>query len=354
MKRVLILQNVVPWYRKAVYNGLAKDYDVTVAHSGSPVVEADDHFRELVVDARALGPFVLQQGVSGVLARGGFDVVVSMLDPRWLAHVLPVLRRRRNARWVFWGPGYGRSGLANRLRDALAQRADGLLLYGSIHVGELVRRGMPQERIFVAPNTLHVPDHGDHSADRKSSLLFMGVFQKRKRLDLLIEMFARVLAELPPDTKLEIVGSTPARNFGKFKIELESASALREKMHEARLGERVIFHGDVWANHRPFFSRAYAWVSPGHVGLSALQSMAYGVPVITHARASEHPIEFENLRHGVNSLLYDADDELADALLSICNTPGLCEELGANAYRHYSTTRTLDVMLDGYRRAIEG
>ena len=355
MKRVLILQNVIPWYRKAVYNGLAEDYDVTVLHSGSPVVEADDNFRELIVDARALGPFVLQQGVGGVLAKGSFDVVIAMMDPRWLAHVLPVAgRRKRSVRWIFWGPGYGRGRLANRLRDALARRADALLLYSSTNVGELVRRGTPGERIVVAPNTLYVPDHGDQSANKKSSLLFMGVLQKRKRIDLLIEAFARVVHDLPPDIKLEIVGTTQSRNFGKFKIDLDSISALRQKVDATELGERVIFHGAVWANHRPFFSRAYAYVSPGHAGLSALQSMAYGVAVVTHARASEHPVEFENLRHGVNALLYDADTDLPDALLSICNTPGLHEELGANAYRHYSTVRTLDLMLHGFRQAIDG
>lgn len=355
MKRILILQNVVAWYRKAVYNGLAEDYDVTVLHSGSPVVEADDNFRELVVDARPLGPFVLQQGVAGVLAKGSFDVVIAMMDPRWLAHVLPVVGRgKRNVRWIFWGPGYGRGRLANRLRDALARRADALLLYSSANVGELVRHGTPREKIFVAPNTLQLPDHGDQSANQKSSLLFMGVFQKRKRIDLLIEAFVQVVHDLPPDVKLEIVGTTPARNFGKFKIDLESVSALQQKVDAAKLGERVIFHGAVWANHRPFFSRAYAYVSPGHAGLSALQSMAYGVPVVTHARASEHPVEFENLHHGVNALLYDADADLPDALLSICNTPGLHQELGANAYHHYSTARTLDLMLQGFRQAIDG
>lgn len=355
MKRVLILQNVIPWYRKAVYNGLAKDYDITVLHSGSPVVEADDGFREIVVDARSFGPFVLQQRVAGVLAEGAFDVVIAMMDPRWLAQVLPVVgRRKRNSRWIFWGPGYGRSGLANRLRDALAHRADALLLYSSANVAELVRRGTSQEKIFVAPNTLHVPDHGDRSGDPKSSLLFMGVFQKRKRLDLLIETFARVVRELPADTNLEIVGTTPSRSFGKFRIELESAAALRQKVQALGLTERVIWHGDIWANQGPFFARAYAYVSLGHVGLSALHSMAYGVPVITHGRESEHPVEFENLQHGVNALLYNTDAELEEAMLSICNTPGLRQELGANAYRHYATERPLELMLHGFRQAIDG
>lgn len=356
---------MLPPYRKAVYNGLADHYDVTVMHSGLPTVGASDNYREAIVPVSTIGPFALQQRVGATLAEHRPDAVVAMTDFRWPTQLLAILaRRNRDARLIFWAPGYGRSRLANRARDGLLRRADALLLYGSADVDTFAHRGMPRDRIFVAPNTIHVPNHRDFSGEPKSSLLFVGRLQKRKRLDLLIDAFANVSGALPADTTLDIVGDTPlptdwggGQSLGHFKLDLETRSRLQQKAANGGVADRVAFHAgtedeDVLAK---FFARAHAFVSPGHVGLGALHSFAYGVPVVTRKR--EYPVqgaESENLQAGVNSLLHDSYAELGDALLEICNNIQLRTQLGANAYRHYSTARTLDLMIDGFRRAIEG
>ena len=358
MKRVLILQRVIPPYRKAVYNGLAKHYDVTVLHSGSPAVGAADHYREMVVPARAMGPFVLQQKVAAALASDHWEAIVAMLDLRWPAQLLPFLgSRNRQARRIFWGPGYGRNRLANRARDWLLRRADALLLYGSANVDTFVHNGTPRDKIFIARNTIHVPNHRDCSGERKTSLLFVGRLQQRKRLDLLVEAFAKVVRALPTGTTLDIVGDTPRPGLGHFMLDLETCARLQQRAAATGVDDRVVFHAGTENEDElaKFFKRAYAYVSPGHVGLGALHGFAYGVPAITRrARYPSHGAEVDNLKDGCNSLLYDSDAELGDALCAICNTPGLSTRLGANAYRHYTTAATLDSMLAGFRRAIEG
>lgn len=361
MKRVAVLQKALPHYRRAVYNGLAEHYDVTVLHSGSQrrgAADAAGNYREVVIPARALGPFVLQRQVAATLASIRPDVVVSMLDLRWPAYMLPVLRRSLDVRWILWGPGYGRSRLANRVRDGVLRRADGLLLYGTTGVADFVRRGTPRDRIFVAPNTIHVPNHRDFGGEAKSSLLFVGALQKRKRLDLVIDAFAEISDALPGDTTLDIVGDQPKEGeVGRFKIDVETRSVLRQQAEAAGVGERVVFHAGTQNEEdlANFFKRAHAYVSPGHVGLGALHSFAYGVPVVTRKKQyPSHGAEIENLKDGHNSLLQDSYRELGVALRAICNNPCSRRRLGTNAYRHYSTARTLDSMLDGFRQAIDG
>lgn len=364
MKRVLILQRALLPYRKAVFNGLADHYDITVVHSGQPTVGTSDNYREAILPARTIGPFVLQRQVTATLAGHRPDAVVALLDLRWPTQLLATLaHRNRHARLIFWGPGYGRSRLANRVRDALLRHADALLLYGSADVDNFVRRGMPRDRIFVAPNTIHVPNHRDCSGETKSSVLFVGRLQRRKRLDLLIDAFAKVSGALPPNTTLEIVGDTPRSERGggpalaHFKVDLETRSRLQQQAAAAGVGGQVLFHAGTENEEdlARFFARAYAYVSPGHVGLAALHSFAYGVPVVTRRRHyPDQGAESENLQAGVNSLLQASYAELGDALCAICNDTRLRTCLGANAYRHYSTARTLDSMLDGFRRAIEG
>ena len=46
MKKVLILQNYVPHYRKPVYNELGMKYDVTILHSGNKSVTENDCYKE--------------------------------------------------------------------------------------------------------------------------------------------------------------------------------------------------------------------------------------------------------------------------------------------------------------------
>ena len=344
MKKLLILQNLILPYRKPVYNGLARNYDVTVLHSGTPTVEPEDTYKEILVPVRRLGPFFIQNGIFREISSGKYDVIIAMFDLRWPAYILPVLKsRRRYGRWIFWGHGYGRMRAGNYIRDWLMKKVDAILLYGRETIGEMIRRGVQADKIFVADNTIHVPNHRDCSGHTKSSLLFVGRLQERKKIDLLIEAVARIREKIPENVCLEIVGDGEIRNF------------LHEKVRELNLKEKVVFHGRVDQHDllMEFFSRAYAYVSPGYVGLGVLHSFAYGVPVLTHDKSEIHAPEFENLKHRHNAIIYGSDKELEDAMIEICNSPSLTTTFGRNAYNLYSKERTLETMLDGFKKAIE-
>ena len=100
------------------------------------------------------------------------------------------------------------------------------------------------------------------------------------------------------------------------------------------------------------FSRAYAYVSPGPVGLGVLHSLAYGVPVIT-LRYARHGPEFHNLIHEHNALICEEEASIEEAMWRICTDAALAKRLGNNAYQHYALERTLSRMLDGFRKVIE-
>lgn len=344
MKRLLVLQNFILPYRKPVYNGLARDYDVTVLHSGTSTVEPADAYKEILVPVRRLGPFFIQNGVFRELSSGKYDAVIAMFDLRWPSYILPVLKsRRRHGKWIFWGHWYSPRPVVNYARDWLMKKADAILLYSREEIGEMIRRGVQADKIFVADNTIHVPNHHDYSRHPKSSLLFVGTFKKRKKVDLLIDVFASILDEIPENVKLEIVGDGEDRDF------------LYKMVRKLGLEERVIFHGrvDNCELLAGFFSRAHAYVSPGQVGLGLLHSFAYGVPVITTSQPAEKS-EIEFLKHRFNGITYMVEDALGEILVEICNSPRLSATLGQNAYRLYSSEKTLEIMLNGFKKAIEG
>ena len=341
MKSILILQNEIMEYRKPVYNGLADDYHVVVLHSGQPSVKVEDRYREWVTPQVSLWRFHLQlKSPLGKLIEN-FDAIIAMFDITWPNYLAPLFWRKR-PKYILWGHRYSSNRFACIVRDQFMKKADRLLMYGDEEVERMVARGVDSTKIVMAWNTIHVHNQHNYSDAEKSSLLFVGRLQERKRIDLFIQLFARLQGRIGEEITLDIVGS------GEIEKDLRR---IADNLH---ISKKVNFHGriddsNVLAKH---FSRAYAYVSPGPVGLGVLHSLAYGVPVIT-MRDVRHGPEFFNLTHEHNSLICNDESEVEEAVRCICTDAALAKRLGTNAFNHYVRERPLSRMLDGFRKAIE-
>lgn len=341
MKTILIIQNKIPHYRKSLYNELSKHYDVTILHSGGKSVGKDDKYKEIVTPLRRMGPFVLQSGVLREMRTGQYDAVVVMCDLHWIANIMAVLFKK-TTRFLYWGHRYSKNRLANRVREIIMRMADGVILYSDSEIDRMILRGMPKSNIFVAPNTIDVPNHSDGSSCCKDSFIFVGRAQKRKAVDVLIRAFSEILDRVPENVNINIVGSgaendnlkTIAKNFN--------------------VSDRVIFYGEIVEDEKlkPMFQRAFAYVSPGPVGLGVLHCFAYGTPVVT-GRAGKHGPEFDNISNHYNSLAYESYDEFKEMLVNLCNDKTLSATLGTAAYELYVKERTLQIMVNGFRDAID-
>jgi glycosyltransferase involved in cell wall biosynthesis len=364
MTSVLILQNEIMQYRKPVYNALWASFDVTVLHSGLPSVSEGDCYREVLTPQRRHGPFHFQptSPLNELIAK--HDVVIAMFDLRWPRYLAPLFWKRR-PKFVLWGHWYSTNELANVARDRLMQRADRVLMYGGEEIDRMVERGIDRCKIVVAPNTIEVPGAADLSGSPKSSFLFIGRLQggsrrNSKRADLLITSFAKLQGRIDEKIVVHIVG------------EGEEKEALKRLAMSLGVPDKVFFHGhqDDPAILSHLFARAIALVSPGHVGLSVLQSFGHGVPVVTgkavqQTRETQHlynvatgtPVimgpEYYNLRHNENAYLFETEEDLVAVLDRLSNEPSYAAKLGHNAYRYYIDERPLSRMLEGFRKAIE-
>lgn len=341
MKSLLILQDALAEYRRPVINELAKYYRVTVMHANMEKEMISGSYTEIIFPQVRVGPFHLQNIALIYRAQQQFDAVISMFDLRWPAYILPFIWKR-HAKWILWGHRYSASRLANKARDYVMKKADQILLYGDEEISKMSERGVDLSKVFVAPNTIYIPNHSDMSDVDKCSLLFVGRLQSRKRIDLIIRAFSELQGLIADHIVLDIVGG------GGLEGEL------RRLAGELGVAQKVNFHGSI-QDHvllKSLFSRAYAYTSPGPVGLGVLHSFAYGVPVVT-LREGRHGPEFMNLDHNHNALILDSENDLTTALASIINNSGHARVLGHNAYLHYSQHRTLDHMIAGFRKAIE-
>ncbi len=342
--KVLFLQNVLFDYRVAFYNSLVRrGYQLTVLHSGTASTLQCD-FEELIVPVRKYGPFHLQQQRPKL---DKYDVVIAMFDLYWPANALLSLVSRQY-RLIFWGHGLGKGKLSNYLRIALANKANAMVLYTEIGRQAMLNKGMRAELTYVANNTVEVSNHQIKAA-QGDSFLFVGRLQSRKRIDLLMHAFAKLLAALPDKTfNLAIVGD------GDIREELENLAKT------LNIEKCTQFYGAVSDNEvlKPIFHRAIAYVSPGHLGLGLNHALAFGVPIISNGSVSHAP-EVAVLNEG-NSMMItatqdsDCINQLAQKMTTLATDESLAVNMSQQSYADYVNYCSMDRMVDGFVAAIEG
>jgi glycosyltransferase involved in cell wall biosynthesis len=341
VKSVLVLQGEIVEYRRPLLNALADHFRVSVLHSGRPFKLPTDQYDEQVIPKRQIGPFHLQNPAVVLRAVKAHDATIAMFDLAWPAYIMPVFAGGQS-RYIFHGHRYSGDPLADYARDFLMKWSDRQLLYGEEEVAKMIARGVDPAKIVIAPNTIHVENHQDFSSADKNSLLFVGRLQERKRLDLALDAFAAIQTKIDPSIVFDIVGVGSPE------------AALRAQVQALGLSEKVRFHGHVTDNEvlAGLFKTAFAYVSPGPVGLGVLHSFAFGVPVLT-LRDGYHGPEFQNLVQEKNALIAPDDTTFTSDLLRVCTDQGLARNLGRNAYARYAGERTIAHMIAGFRKAID-
>jgi glycosyltransferase involved in cell wall biosynthesis len=341
MKNVLILQNEIMAYRKAIYNTLTKRFNLTIIHSGKISKKNTDSYHEIIVPKSKIGSFILQKNVFTEIKQGNYDVIIAMFDLHWIKNILLLFFLCKTP-VIFWGHRYGKNAIINSIRNSLLKKSGAAILYNDSEIVKMVQSGIARNKIFVAENTIHVENYEDCSQYPKSSFLYVGRAQKRKKVDELIRAFAQIIDEIPDHITIDIVGEGE---------ENESLKVLAGKL---KVKERVIFHGSITDNNRlkELFKKAFAYVSPDAIGLGAQHSFAYGVPVITIANGFKGA-EFDKLNHNENAILYNSHNELKDILLKLISNVEFRKRLGKNAYNLYKNKLTIDNMAQGFIDAIE-
>lgn len=368
--KVRIVQPVIPRYREPFFRrlaarpGLELEVWADLGGQGSLSSAPDSGaYRRFHAPCRSIGPLVWQPALMRAVD-GTADVVVTHWNARY-AHLLPAIRKahRKGVGIALWGHGIGKRESAWRrwLRERCGRAADALILYTPGVAADLVRSGFNPARTFVAPNSIDL-DPVDRAlvawsdqrvaaflADRGAVpgriVVFLSRLEPDKRVDVLIEAFARA-ASRQPDLRLAILGDGPARP------ELERLAAA------SGIGDRIHFEGAVYDEDRiaPWMRGALCMAYPGPIGLSLMHAFAYGTPVITHADRQGHGPEIEALVDGGNGLLVRRDDPAAmsEAIERLARDPALRTRLAGSAA---STMRSsggwnLDAMVEGFSRAI--
>jgi glycosyltransferase involved in cell wall biosynthesis len=264
-----------------------------------------------------------------------------MYDLHWIKNLL-ILYLPLGKPIILWGHRYSKNTIINQIKNLLLKKSNAIVLYNDTEIEKMKLDGIEKEKIFVAENTIHVENHENCSNYPKSSFLYVGRAQKRKKIDVLIRSFACIIDKIPKHITVDIIGVGNENDL------------LKDLVKKLKLEKRVFFHGLITDNNilKVYFKKAFAYVSPDAIGLGAQHSFAFGIPVITTS-AGFKGAEFEKLEHNVNSVLYEEQSKLKEVLIDFIKNPELSQRLGTNSYNLYTSHLTIANMVNGFQKAIE-
>jgi glycosyltransferase involved in cell wall biosynthesis len=304
-------------------------------------VPAEIEFIE--IPCRKLGSKLLwQSGLVREVLRPAYSAFVFLANPNWPSTWLAaLLARMLGKRILFWTHGWiaPESGTKRLLRNLFYRLPHDLLLYGQAARRRGIVEGFSADKLHVIFNSLNYEEQReiresvteDESRELRTSLFGSAdipviVCTSRltavRGLDLLF-LAAKKLAEIGHITGVLLVGS------GRERGVLEALAR--------KLGLHVVFFGACYDERTlgQLILASTVTVAPGKVGLTAMHSMAYGIPVVTHGDADHQMPEWEAIIDGWTGGLFtrgDVDD-LAQKIQQWTSRPWVDSDTRARCIR---------------------
>lgn len=345
MKRVLLIQEGIPYYRVPIYNELAKRVELTVLYANGDLPE-DTHFRSIKSPAvRFANRYSMHKTSICKLARN-FDVVIVPFLMSYIPYkMLPKLPRKYKV--IYWSIGvaaayntpYDGSDVINAMFLKYLNRPDACLFYSSYPVEKYAKLGFDKNRLFVANNTVQVIPAEPPS--EKNNIIFVGSLYKQKKIYELLENYNAAYGERQDIPDLIIIGGG------------DEYEAIKAWIAGCGLTEKIALKGEISDEKKlsEYFGASLACISPGQAGLSVLKSMGYGVPFVTTRNAVTGG-EIFNIENKVNGVILDSYSEIKNIILEIAANKEKYILMGCKAQTFYEENRQVSMMVDGFEQAI--
>ncbi len=269
------------------------------------------------------------------------------LNPRimstWLLFLTRRLLRRRS---IFWGHVHGRgkrNKLIKVLRKSQLALSNGMVTYTERQTKDLIAAGFTSPVWNSNNSCVHeadcIPVNG-----KQNRIVYVGRLVNTKKVAILIKGFHQAFHD-KPNMELHIAGEGPEESKLKTLIEKLGASP------------QIIMHGRVTAPKKlqQIYKDALAAASPGYVGLSCIQAMAHGIPMLI-SRDEPHSPEIEACIENVNTIFFDTNntDSLAKALQKIKKNKSLWKERSPKIASFIRSKYTMENMADTLQKAFKG
>jgi glycosyltransferase involved in cell wall biosynthesis len=332
MKDILIVYQNIQHYRIPIFSLLMQEqnhglrYTIASDIHGRTDIEtvSETLLREHPTDGKITflrlknhwhGNFLWQSGLLKAILSGKYDVFIFLGDAHYTSTwIATMVARLLGKRTYFWAHAFIRGmSIQDLLKRIFFRLPHGLFLYGERAKENLTRLGFDPARMKVIYNSLdydkQMKIRSQLTAEklRKTkeslfskdypALLFIGRLTPQKKLGVLVELGKR-LHNASMFCNLLFIGD------GSEKKSLE------ETVRQHGLEDFVHFYGACHNEEElaPLIAMSDLCISPGEIGLTAMHSLVYGTPVITHDSYIHQMPEYESIAPGFNGDYYKYGD----------------------------------------------
>ncbi len=353
--KILINQAIIPSYRVPFFKALQDQYQGTLMiTTGEYAYKKKDSTSSQIIDevqkVRNIyllkGNFLWQTGLLSFASK--VDLLIIGNDYRYLTTWLSVfIRWIRRKPTILWGHINGRSRWGHLIRYLLVKGADGFITYTQ-QQKEKLQADFPQLPVWVASNgclwASECAPIRPETALAVKDYIYVGRLIPEKKIGFLVQTFLKASQEglLPEDAKLIIVGTGPEEK------------PIRELLEEYPLqASRVLLKGKITdpVQLRYLYARSLCSISPGYVGLSLTQTLAFGIPMLI-SEFEAHSPEIEAFKHGENGYFFKDERDLINKMVFMRTERKGWLQKRPNISAHIQKNYTFETMLSGFEEAI--
>ena len=326
-----LIYNYAQHYRTSIFKLIDQEYDCDFFFGDSYLnVKKMDYSllrgRVTEVAIKRIGGWSYHPGIQRLLNMD-YDAYLLLGESRSLSTWLFFIRARlfhKKKRVYFWSHGwYGKESRAERIFKKLLFKLPngGSFLYGNYSKGLMIKEGFDPDKLYVIHNSLaydeqiairqqisSLPIYKEHFHNDYPNLFFVGRLTHIKKLDQTLQAIALLRDNRGEHFNMTFIGGG------------ETEEKLKALAVELGLEKSVWFYGPCYDENElsRLIYNADLCVSPGNVGLTAMHTMVYGTPVLTHNDFRHQMPEFEAIREGETGTFFSIDDvnSLADRVSS--------------------------------------
>ena len=373
MKKIFIIQNIIPNYREPVFKILAQSIDLTVFYSRlsrkaksrsfvqnkkfsgfKTILLPSLNFRNSVYQFAFL-KYIFIKRPDAVIAQnlGHLDMLLALI----LCKMLVIDFYWWNGGVPYINKDEYQKGVISKLfgdkdpRILLSKLATGMLVY-SEHAKTYFEKKGYKNKIFVAPNS---PDTNNFfklkekfndfpglledfklkfSPNGERVILLVGRLDTTRRTNDLIQAYHSIRQEFS-NVSLVIVGDGSEKANNEKEVQ--------------RLGlKNVYFEGAIYDDKllAKYFMISDFFVTPGVASMAIKIAMLFGVPVIT----ADYGLEVHAVKNGVNGYVYSLGDykQISNHIKSLINNPSSYSKISNNAVKTIEKEININTMTEAF------
>lgn len=316
-----IIYNFAAHYRRPIFVLMDKAYDCDwyFGKSNADIKKMDYSLLEgevKEIDNKRLAGANWQKGVPQLLRNKSYNNYLVFAQTKDLSTWIFGLMARLfypKKRVYFWSHGfYGKESRFEKvIKKAMFKLPNGgTFLYGNYARNLMIKEGLNPDKLFVIHNSLAYdeqlaireqleprPVYQDHFNNSFPNLFFVGRLTPVKKLDMILQAMALLRAQGHYYNMTFIGGG-------------EKQNELEELSKQLGLEENVWFYGPCYDEKvlGDMIYNADLCVAPGNVGLTAMHTMVFGTPVLTHNDFPHQMPEFEAIKEGETGAFFHYGD----------------------------------------------